>query len=141
MQHSFAAKYQLLLSSILLGIFISLVLMFPACMDDTSQQKGREVFEPNLHAVLSASQKLGKLNAILEEEKIRLDYIGEKDESVIVRIYDEKNNLIYGAKDFLLRPEIETHIDFKEYASGMYQLYIFFDNGEFLNTELEIPRK
>ncbi|MEL6252216.1 MAG: hypothetical protein AAFR87_09420 [Bacteroidota bacterium] len=136
----FAAKYQLLLSSLILAAFLFFLLSFPSCQSEQRPaEQSHVIYNPDSLSIISTSQLSGKLNAKLSDMKVYLHYNGKTDEIVKVRIYNAENNLIYGEKELTLLAEKDTPLDVELLSPGDYQVFVFFDDAEFLSTELLIP--
>ena len=135
----FAAKYQLLLSSLILAALLFFLLSFPSCQSEQKHaEQSHVIYNPDSLSIISTSQLSGKLAAKLSDMKVILFYQGKTDEIVKVRIYNDENNLIYGEKELTLLAEKDTPLDVEQLSPGTYQVFVFFDDAEFLSTELLI---
>lgn len=134
--------YQPLLSTLILVAFITLGLVIQACVADTSSSSDTiTLFNPDSLNVLSASQEGGSLTATKTKGAILLNYGGTHNRTGEVRIYDAKNNLVYGEKELELIAGKITRLNFENTNSDSYQLFVFFENGEFLVSSVEVSAK
>jgi len=139
MNFGFTAKYQSLLTSLILVVTLSIVGAFQACRTDKSQSTDQaSIFNPDSLSIISAAQQPETLSATKSDGTLLLTYTGIYDEVVNLRIYNSENSLVYGEKELKLVAGEETRIDFENISSDAYQLIVFFQNGEFLVTEVEI---
>lgn len=137
----YAAKYQILFSSLLLVALLLCLASVPACKDEkNSPSSSQAIYLPDSISIISASENAGMLSASYEDRKIQLSYEGIRDEQVRVRIYDASNSLVYGEKELTLLVQGKSKLDFEGIVPGSYQIFVFFQDAEFLSTELEIPK-
>lgn len=133
-------KFQPLLSTAILVAFLVFVLVVQACIDDKSPSSDHvTLFDPDSLRVLSTSQEGESLIATKTKGAILLNYGGTYNRTGEVRIYDGKNNLVYGDKELELIAGNITKLNFENTDSDTYQLFVFFDNGEFLVSTVEVP--
>lgn len=138
----YTAKHQSLITSLLFGVLVISFLIFQACKTDKPRLDDQAViFHPDSLPIVSASQKPESLSATRIKDGILLTYSGSHDQVVKVRIYDDDNRLVYGERELILKIGNSTRINFESISFDHYQLFVFFDNNEFLVAEVKDPPK
>lgn len=142
MNFGHSSTYQPLLSTLILVGFITLILVVQACVaDKTPPNDSITLFDPDSLRVHSTSKTSESLSATKTKGAILLSYTGAQNRVGKVRIYDAENTLVYGEKDLELVAGKITRVNFENAPSESYQLFVFFDDGEFLLTTVEVPEK